>query len=154
MGRKLDIAAVAQEGGSNYPTPFDGPCRGSTWRRLGRAAGLTAFGVYQLALGAFMATCRAASLPLGDADGQIDEAVAGEGDDLAGAMDSAPVLQDRPERQRIVLHRAERHGRRIDLTPMKNHVVVSRAAASTSSRETNHAAVSEQSERRHGLRCY
>jgi len=43
--KKLDIAAVAQESGCNYPSPFDAPCLGATWRRLGRAAGLTAFGV-------------------------------------------------------------------------------------------------------------
>jgi uncharacterized cupin superfamily protein len=43
--KKIDIAAAPQEGGSNYPPPFDEPCKGGTWRRLGRFAGLTAFGV-------------------------------------------------------------------------------------------------------------
>ncbi|MFI4974350.1 MAG: cupin domain-containing protein [Caulobacterales bacterium] len=43
--RKFDLAAIPVESGSNYPPPFNAPCLGSTWRRLGRAAGLTAFGV-------------------------------------------------------------------------------------------------------------
>ena len=43
--KKLDLAAISVESGSNYPPPFDAPCEGSSWRRLGRAAGLTAFGV-------------------------------------------------------------------------------------------------------------
>jgi uncharacterized cupin superfamily protein len=43
--KKLDIAAIAVESGCNYPPPFDAPCLGSTWRRLGNAGGLTAFGV-------------------------------------------------------------------------------------------------------------
>jgi uncharacterized cupin superfamily protein len=43
--KKLDIAAVPEESGCNYPPPFDAPCLGSAWRRLARSAGLTAFGV-------------------------------------------------------------------------------------------------------------
>ncbi|MFI4935754.1 MAG: cupin domain-containing protein [Caulobacterales bacterium] len=43
--KKLDLAAIPLESGCNYPHPFDRPCLGSDWRRLGRAAGLTAFGV-------------------------------------------------------------------------------------------------------------
>ena len=43
--KKLDLAAIPLESGCNYPPPFDAPCLGSDWRRLGRAAGLTAFGV-------------------------------------------------------------------------------------------------------------
>jgi len=43
--KKLDFAAIPEEGGCGYPAPFDAPCLGSTWRRLGRAAGLTEFGV-------------------------------------------------------------------------------------------------------------
>lgn len=43
--KKIDIEAVPQEGGSNYPPPFDEPCNRGTFRRLGRSAGLTAFGV-------------------------------------------------------------------------------------------------------------
>jgi len=42
---KLDLATIALETGCNYPPPFDAPCLGSTWRRLARSAGLTAFGV-------------------------------------------------------------------------------------------------------------
>jgi uncharacterized cupin superfamily protein len=42
--KKLNIDAIPLESGCNYPPPFDAPCLGSTWRRLGRAAGLTAFG--------------------------------------------------------------------------------------------------------------
>lgn len=45
MTKKLDLSAIPQESGCNYPPPFDAPCLGSSWRRLGRAAGLTAFGV-------------------------------------------------------------------------------------------------------------
>ena len=43
--KKVDFAAVPEESGCNYPPPFNAPCLGSSWRRLGRAAGLTAFGV-------------------------------------------------------------------------------------------------------------
>jgi uncharacterized cupin superfamily protein len=43
--KKLDLAAIALESGCNYPPPFDQPCLGADWRRLGRSAGLTAFGV-------------------------------------------------------------------------------------------------------------
>ena len=43
--KKLDIEAIPVETGSNYPPPFDEPCRASSFRRLGRAAGLKAFGV-------------------------------------------------------------------------------------------------------------
>jgi uncharacterized cupin superfamily protein len=45
VGGKLDLAAITQESGCNYPPPFDAPCLGPTWRRLARSAGLTAFGV-------------------------------------------------------------------------------------------------------------
>jgi uncharacterized cupin superfamily protein len=45
MAKKLQIEAIAVETGCNYPPPFDAPCLGSSWRRLGRAGGLTAFGV-------------------------------------------------------------------------------------------------------------
>ena len=43
--KKLNTDAIPTESGCNYPPPFDAPCLGSTWHRLGRAAGLTAFGV-------------------------------------------------------------------------------------------------------------
>ena len=43
--KKLDLAAIPLESGNNYPPPFDVPCLGADWRKLGRFAGLTAFGV-------------------------------------------------------------------------------------------------------------
>ena len=45
MAKKLNLAAIPVETGCNYPAPFDTPCLGSSWRRLGRAAGLTGLGV-------------------------------------------------------------------------------------------------------------
>jgi uncharacterized cupin superfamily protein len=43
--KKINLSAVAVGDGSNYPPPFDQPCRGQTYQRLGRAQGLTLFGV-------------------------------------------------------------------------------------------------------------
>ena len=43
--KKLDIGAIPVQSSCNYPPPFDAPCLGYSWRRLGRTAGLTAFGV-------------------------------------------------------------------------------------------------------------
>ena len=43
--KKLDLAAIPVESGCNYPSPFDKPCLGATWRRLGVAGGLTTFGI-------------------------------------------------------------------------------------------------------------
>ena len=43
--KKLDLASIPEESGCNYPPPFDAPCLGPVWRRLGRFAGLKAFGV-------------------------------------------------------------------------------------------------------------
>ena len=43
--KKIDLAAVAVEDGSNYPPPFDEPCLGQTFQRLARSHGLTKFGV-------------------------------------------------------------------------------------------------------------
>ena len=43
--KKLDLAAIPIESGCNYPHPFDNPCLGATWRRLGVAGGLSTFGV-------------------------------------------------------------------------------------------------------------
>jgi uncharacterized cupin superfamily protein len=43
--RKIDLAAIPEGGGSNYPPPFDAPCAGQTYQRIGRASGLTRFGV-------------------------------------------------------------------------------------------------------------
>jgi uncharacterized cupin superfamily protein len=42
---KIDFAAAPQGSGSSYPAPFDVPCRGRSWHRLGAAAGLTQLGV-------------------------------------------------------------------------------------------------------------
>ena len=43
--KKIDLSAVLVQDGSNYPPPFDTPCKGQTYQRLGRSAGLTLFGV-------------------------------------------------------------------------------------------------------------
>ena len=42
---KIDPSTAPQGSGSRYPAPFDMPCRGRSWARLGEAAGLTQFGV-------------------------------------------------------------------------------------------------------------
>lgn len=42
---KIDLAAAPQGAGSTYPAPFDVPCRGRSWHRLGAAAGLSQLGV-------------------------------------------------------------------------------------------------------------
>ena len=42
---KIDIDALEQHTGCNYPPPFKDICLGSTWNKLGDAAGLTDFGV-------------------------------------------------------------------------------------------------------------
>ena len=42
---KIDIAAAIVSEGSDYPAPFDVPCRGRVRRALGDVAGLTQFGV-------------------------------------------------------------------------------------------------------------
>ena len=43
--KKLDLATVPAQTGSNYPPPFDGPCADQSSQRLARHAGLTMFGV-------------------------------------------------------------------------------------------------------------
>ena len=43
--KKIDLAAIPVQTEQNYPAPFDAPCIGQGTQRLGRAAGLTAFGV-------------------------------------------------------------------------------------------------------------
>ena len=43
--KKLDLDSIPVETGCNYPAPFDQPCLGAGTQRLGRAAGLAAFGV-------------------------------------------------------------------------------------------------------------
>jgi uncharacterized cupin superfamily protein len=41
---KIDPATVKEHHGSRYPAPYDAPCAGRHWKRLGHAAGLTAYG--------------------------------------------------------------------------------------------------------------
>ena len=50
MNRKLDPAVIDVERGSDYPPPFDAPCRDGERKRLGDAAGLSQFGVNLLRL--------------------------------------------------------------------------------------------------------
>jgi uncharacterized cupin superfamily protein len=47
---KIDISQIPPRTGSSYPKPFDKPCRNKSRRALGRAAGLTHFGVNLLEL--------------------------------------------------------------------------------------------------------
>jgi uncharacterized cupin superfamily protein len=42
---KIDPRTAPEGSGSRYPAPFNLPCTGRSWRRLGEAAGLTQFGV-------------------------------------------------------------------------------------------------------------
>ena len=42
---KIDLSNTPTGAGSSYPAPFDEPCRGRSWHRLGVAAGLTRLGV-------------------------------------------------------------------------------------------------------------
>lgn len=42
---KVDKSKAPAGSGSRYPSPFDEPCRGRSWLRLGDAAGLSQFGV-------------------------------------------------------------------------------------------------------------
>lgn len=42
---KIDKAAIAEAGGTGYPTPFDAIVEGRFRKRLGNAGGLTQFGV-------------------------------------------------------------------------------------------------------------
>ena len=43
--KKIDLSAMPAQTGSNYPAPFDAPCNDQASQRLGRHAGLGAFGV-------------------------------------------------------------------------------------------------------------
>jgi uncharacterized cupin superfamily protein len=43
--KKIDLTALPLESGCSYPPPFDAPCLAPSFHRLGRATGLTAFGV-------------------------------------------------------------------------------------------------------------
>jgi uncharacterized cupin superfamily protein len=47
---KIDVAAVSEHTGSDYPSPFDVPCAERVRRRLGDAGGLADFGVNVLRL--------------------------------------------------------------------------------------------------------
>lgn len=42
---RIDIQNAPAGSGSRYPAPFDQPCRGRSWHRLGDAAGLKLIGV-------------------------------------------------------------------------------------------------------------
>ena len=42
---RIDLSTAPQGSGSTYPAPFDAPCRGRSWHRLGQAVGLTRIGV-------------------------------------------------------------------------------------------------------------
>lgn len=50
MRRKIEIDHAHGVRGSDYPSPFDEPCRERLRRRLGDSAGLTQFGVNLLVL--------------------------------------------------------------------------------------------------------
>ena len=43
--KKIDLASVAVDAASTYPSPFDRPCRGQSCQRLGRSQRLTLVGV-------------------------------------------------------------------------------------------------------------
>lgn len=48
--RQIDVAAAPRREGSDYPPPYDEPCRERLRHALGEAAGLTQFGVNLLRL--------------------------------------------------------------------------------------------------------
>ncbi len=48
--KKIAISAAPRRQGSDYPPPYDGPCRERVRHALGEAAGLTQFGVNLLRL--------------------------------------------------------------------------------------------------------
>jgi uncharacterized cupin superfamily protein len=50
MGMKIDIAAIPTNLGTDYPPPFDAPCRPRIRKPLGDAAGLSQVGVNLLTL--------------------------------------------------------------------------------------------------------
>jgi uncharacterized cupin superfamily protein len=47
---KIDLEKAPKRFGTNYPPPFDAPCKNRTRFRLAMAAGLTQFGVNRLVL--------------------------------------------------------------------------------------------------------
>jgi uncharacterized cupin superfamily protein len=50
MGKRIDVASIVPVTGTDYPPPFDQPCRARERRVLGHQAGLTQFGVNLLRL--------------------------------------------------------------------------------------------------------
>jgi uncharacterized cupin superfamily protein len=50
MGKRIDVASIIPVIGTDYPPPFDRPCRARERRMLGDQAGLTQFGVNLLRL--------------------------------------------------------------------------------------------------------
>jgi uncharacterized cupin superfamily protein len=48
--KRIDVGSLAAIVGTQYPPPFDQPCRARSRRKLGDAAGLTQFGVNLLTL--------------------------------------------------------------------------------------------------------
>jgi uncharacterized cupin superfamily protein len=50
MGKRIDAASIIPIIGTDYPPPFDHPCRTRERRKLGDQAGLTQFGVNLLRL--------------------------------------------------------------------------------------------------------
>jgi uncharacterized cupin superfamily protein len=50
MSKRIDAASIVPIIGTDYPSPFDGPCRARERRQLGDQAGLTQFGVNLLRL--------------------------------------------------------------------------------------------------------
>ena len=55
---KIDLQTAPSGSGSSYPSPFDEPCRGRSWHRLGVAAGLAAvYGIGTLKRNAADAAC-------------------------------------------------------------------------------------------------
>jgi len=51
MAKKIDPSSAEKRTGCGYPPPFDEPCKDRERVRLGKAAGLTQFGVNRLRLG-------------------------------------------------------------------------------------------------------
>ena len=43
--KKINLTSIPADAGSTYPAPYDQPCRDQSSQRLGRAQGLTLFGV-------------------------------------------------------------------------------------------------------------
>ena len=50
MARKIDLEAAPVRAGTNYPSPYDQPCKDRRRLKLGDAAGLTQMGINRLHL--------------------------------------------------------------------------------------------------------